>query len=246
MSMTLPFGGFLDIKTELLIRNLSLLVFDHELLCWFENMMSLGTFSLRSCQKSRPQEQGHRDWKPPMEAQPFLLFSSAKPALMLTVQRWEEMRFGVDRELNGQRPCRLPREQLESVFLLFSPRVLSSRCDSSLLSEREGSRSSPRAAGSRSPGHAHTLTDPLGLSPSSGLPALSLGVVAITWGAGFLCGASVPGEPQGSSCADSVTWAGGGQPPGGPVCRAQRDACRLGSRAPSALLWFCLRFGHEF
>lgn len=165
---------------------------------------------------------------------------------MLTVQRWEEMRFGVDRELNGQRPCRLPRELLESVSLLFSPRVLSSRCDSSLLSEREGSRSSPRAAGSRSPGHAHTLTDPLGLSPSSGLPALSLGVVAITWGAGFLCGASVPGEPQGSSCADSVTWAGGGQPPGGPVCPAQRDACRLGSRAPSALLWFCLRFGHEF
>lgn len=76
MTTTLPFGGFLDIKTELLIRNLSLLVFDHELLCWFENMMSLGTFLLRSCQKSRSQEQGHRGWKPLMEAQPFLLFSS--------------------------------------------------------------------------------------------------------------------------------------------------------------------------
>lgn len=104
MTTTLPFGGFLDIETELLIRNLSLLVFDHEFLCWFENMTSLGTFLLRSCQKSRPQEQGHRDWKPPMEAQPFLLFSSTKPVLMLTLQRWEEMRFGVDRGLNGQRP----------------------------------------------------------------------------------------------------------------------------------------------
>lgn len=211
---------------------------------------------LRSCQKSRPQEQGHRDWKPPMEAQPFLLFSSTKPVLMLTLQRWEEMRFGVDRELKGQRPWPSLRELLESVFLLFSRRVLSSRCDSSLLSEREGSWSSLllilclKPPGSRvtlTRPHSHTLTDPLGPSPSSGLPALSLGVIAITCAGGFLCGASVSGEPQGSSCLDSVTWSGGGQLPGGPVCPAQRAMpAASGAVARSALLWFCLRFGYEF
>lgn len=166
---------------------------------------------------------------------------------MLTLQRWEE-RFGVDRELNGQRPWPSAEGAARVCFLaLFSTCVIIS-VRFQPLSEREGSWSSPRAAGSRSPGHAHTLTDPLGLSPSSGLPALSLGVTAITCGGGFFfCGASVSGEPQGSSCPDSVTWSGGGQLPGGPVCPAQRAMpVASGARAPSALLWFCLKFGYEF
>lgn len=49
-----------------------------------------------------------------MDAQPFLWFSSTKPALMLTLQRWEEMRL----ELNGQRARPSAAELMESVFLL--------------------------------------------------------------------------------------------------------------------------------
>lgn len=92
MTTTLPFGGFLDIKTELLIRNLSLLVFDHELLCWFETICPW-EHSCLGAVRSRVHRSGATETKPAMEAQPFLLFSSTKPVLMLPLQRREEMRF---------------------------------------------------------------------------------------------------------------------------------------------------------
>lgn len=54
--MVLPFWGFLDINTGIVIRNLSL--FDQEFLFWFENML-LGPLLTRGCQRLCPQEKGH-------------------------------------------------------------------------------------------------------------------------------------------------------------------------------------------
>lgn len=70
--MILPFWGFLDIKTGIVIRNLSL--FDQEFLCWFENV-PLGTLLSGSRQGLRPREQGHRASRPPTQAGHLDLFS---------------------------------------------------------------------------------------------------------------------------------------------------------------------------
>lgn len=53
-----------------------------------------------------------------MEAQPFLLVSATKPVLMLTLQRWEEMRLGGGAERTETPPSAV--ELMESVFLLVS------------------------------------------------------------------------------------------------------------------------------
>lgn len=54
-----------------------------------------------------------------MEAQPFLLVSATKPVLMLTLQRWEEMRLAGGRAERTETPPSAV-ELMESVFLLVS------------------------------------------------------------------------------------------------------------------------------